>query len=462
VKLGLEYLHPHRTRPAAMLLIAESLTLPELAANGQEQTLYPASATSDVARLKLAAWLCVQGKTASAAALVESVADRRMYTDIGHLSDAGHPVQQPALFLLRLEQLGVVNAAEVALAAARRAIDSQDLQGASLAFAIRFGLGTEARDMSEHDALCDLLWLSENCGRAIEGVPAQHLRAALEHGGTQGEARAWFTLGRALCGLTAGPNEPGALVTRQNLRRGVALLLRAADAGHLEAWLHLHMLSSNGRSSVANPEMARFCLGKAAAAGFPEAQRRLGALMLRESGSLDSTEEALALLHAAATKGDGHAAVLLRSLLLPVAGSDEEVARAVERVREDDEALAASLEVAREFGLTRLEWCNLDFAECSRPWGLVTTQSRSLQPRLAAPRAIPAVSAAALDKLRTAAAMVSSSGGHAAEQRRHLLLKRGIAEDLFFADAKVEVRDRVRIGTRWAHHSSGMLRAALQ
>lgn len=463
VSLGLEYVHPHRELREAKLLVVESLSLVELVSNDQESALSSVAFESRSAQVKWAAWKCIQGDLQPADAIL-----------LSPNRGSGHPKaplktalpQRVANTLQQLEELAPLCACDVAILFARRALATRDVHGASFGLGVGALLDGSSFMKKAQDAVCELVWLSEERGVPIQGLlTAQVVHEALEKAGELNDAKAWFTLGRAFCAISCGCNPASALVTRQNMRRGVALLLRAADAGFAEAWLHLYVLSSNGRSSVANPEMARFCLGKAAAAGFSEAQRRLGALILRESTAMHTAEQGIRLLHASASKGDAHATVLLRSLVLPVAGSDEEAVQALEEIRKYDRQLAASLELAREFGLTRQEWSNLDFPSCAREWGLVTTPCRSLQPRLAAPRAIPALTSSAHAKLRGAALMVRMQGGsdlpRDVEDLRHLLHKLGLAEDLFFADARADTRDRVRIGTRWAHHAGDKLRAAL-
>ena len=466
VPMALEYLEKHSDQNAAMLLLASSLSLTELIALRQEGALFAAVGTSEAVDVKLAVWLCLRQKTESACAVLarRATSSKELLSLCGAASS---PLQLSAL-LARLESFGALEAVPVALAAARRSLEQQDVCLAAFALAAASALDPDATHTLAWELLCDLVWASEDAAVGFQEVPVQQVYDALESAGEDGNTRAWFTLGRALCGLPCGANQARSLVSRQNLRRGVALLLRAADAGHTEAWLHLYRLSANGRCSVANPEMARFCLSKAAAAGFTEAQRRLGALMLRESASLRATEEAVALLYAAATKDDLHADVLLRSLILPVVGSDEEAARALDAVRPREKLFATCLDISRTFGLTRQEACQLDYSKCLRPWGLVTSHGRSLQPRVSAPRAVPAVGAAALEKLRTTARMVEQASGYDSELlrqpalQRQLLAKLGVAEELFFAEARVEARERVRVGTRWAHHESGKLRAALE
>lgn len=462
VGMGLEYLAPHRNVPAAKVLVAESLTLSELLSTAQESLLQSAATISEIARVKWAAWQCMKGDLKGAEAVLQSPPTGS--ADAKEADNATLP-QRVASTLRRLETLTAIDAPEVAIVVARQALAARNVGEASFALTVCSLIDAATFLKRAKSTIWELVALSEECGMPLEGLASTAVNEALEHAGAQDNPKAWFILGRALCAIPCGPNPARALVTRHNMRRGVALLLRAGDAGVVEAWLHLYTLSSNGRSSVANPEMARFCLGKAAAAGFSEAQRRLGALILRESTSLTTNEQAIALLHASASKGDIHATVLLRSLVLPVGGSDEEASEALTHIREHDRLLAASLDLAREFGLTRQEWSNLDLTACAREWGLVTTPSRSLQPRLAAPRAIPALTSSALIKLKAAGVMMrmQASMDHRrdAVDLRGLLHKLGVADDLFFADGKAEARDRVRIGTRWAHHSGEKLRAAL-
>lgn len=200
--------------------------------------------------------------------------------------------------------------------------------------------------------------------------------------------RSQFALGRLLCGIACGALEPRWGARSLNLRKGAALLLRAADAGEVRAWIHLHRLSSDHRCSVANPQMARFFLEKAAAKGDAESQRRLGALLLREVSTIEDSEQALSWLHRAARHGDLHAVRLLQSLVLPVPGGDAEAREATAVIGRSSPWLAARLEVSRHFGLTRLEALAMDPAQGLRPWGLVVGPNLFVRKvRLAAPRA---------------------------------------------------------------------------
>ena len=106
--------------------------------------------------------------------------------------------------------------------------------------------------------------LAEENAKPLVGIDPQAIETALDMRTSRGDRDAAYALGRALCGIACGVLAPEALAAGANMRKGVALLLRAADAGCEEAWLHLYRMHGDHRLSVANPQMARFCLEKAA------------------------------------------------------------------------------------------------------------------------------------------------------------------------------------------------------
>lgn len=462
VSLGLQYLKLHRTAPDAAVLICKSLGLHELVEHDQTDLLPLAATLAPEVRVKLAVWRVLEGEVSEGMEMLQEcepgsdelaklssvAADRQLTTLLKWLTDAGEG-----------------NGSVIALAAAKRAYGQENLS--RFCRFLRAAIDLQAPACITNPWVAKAVGMSEVQGNAVQHLHPQEIQGALEEAGACLDAHAWFTLGRALCGLPCGPNLPGALVKRDNLRKGSAFLIRAADAGFTQAWLHLYRLNSNARSSVANPEMARFCLEKAAAAGHSEAQRRLGALILRESATVQTMEQAVTWLHLAASQEDLHAQDLLRSLVLPVEGDANEAESALARVRNVDAWLAARLRLAREFGLTKQEALSFDPVSGARPWGLVTGFNPYLtQSKLSAPRVVPATSPAAHDALRQAVALFSISDQDSKAllrsqlQRRHLA-SLDIDEDLFFADANSIERDRVRIGTRWAHHARTRLQAAL-
>jgi TPR repeat protein len=231
-------------------------------------------------------------------------------------------------------------------------------------------------------------------------------------------------------------------------------------------------LHADHRLSVANPQLARFFLEKAALRGQAQAQRKLGALMLREAANLGDAEQAIHWLHQAAGQGDDHALALLRSLVLPVAGSDAEAQFAVEQLRRHEPWLAARLGLARAFGLTKLEALCVDPVDGLRDWGLVVGRNPFIaQVRLSAPRAVPAVSDQALAQARQAAALFGRSAGEglAAEgdlrarssRQRRLFDRLGLDEAMFFADASAMTLESLRLGAKWAYRAREPLGLAL-
>jgi TPR repeat protein len=314
--------------------------------------------------------------------------------------------------------------------------------------------------------------LAQNGAGPLVGLEAAAVREALELCATQGDRDAAFTLGRALCGI-AVPGLPAEVFgEQQNMRKGAAFLLRAADAGVDEAWLHLYRLHADHRLSVANPPMARFFLEKAALRGQAEAQRKLGALLLRSAATIAESEQAIHWLYEAAAQDDAHAPALLKSLVLPVAGSEAEAAWAISQVREADPWLAARLELSRAFGLTKLEALSVDPVEGLRPWGLVVGRNPFIvQARLSAPRAVPALGATALQAAERAAALFRQLRGDGASaegdlrnrslRQRRLFERLGLDEALFFADVSSMTLEALRLGAKWAHRARQPLNDAL-
>ena len=236
--------------------------------------------------------------------------------------------------------------------------------------------------------------------------------------------------------------------------------------------MHLYRVHSDHRLSVANPQMARFCLEKAALGGQTEAQRKLGALMLRASDSLVDSEQAIQWLHQAASADDAHAQNLLKSLVLPLEGSDDEAASAIELVRRDDPWLAVRMQLARQFGLTKLEALCVDPAEGLRPWGLVVGKNPFIsQIRLSAARAIPALSQGAMDTLKRAASFFGQASRDAlafeGDLRRRSLRQRraferhGLNEAMYFANASSMTLEALRFGPKWAFRAKEPLQLAL-
>lgn len=468
VPAGLGYLRAALAQAprAASGCVAEHLQLQEILAFDLLGVLEVAAQHHDTARLKLAAWRLLCGERGAAQRL---------------LRQAGLPPDHPlniwradapaAPLLAALRALQPMDLAEVVLRAARMALAGADAQRAAQVLQA-LAPPYDGLPLALMQLVAELVHHAEDHGLALAGLPTALLECALERCAGAGDPRACHTLGRALAGLDCGAARAQQLVAAPQLRKAAAFLLRAADGGHTAAWLQLHRLCADYRSSVANPALARFCLEKAAQHGIAEAERRLGALALREATGIEAMERALALLHRAASKHDAHARALLQSLVLAVEGTHAQAQAAVAEVQRAAPLLAMRLRLARHFGLTRLEALTVDPCAGRRPWGLVVGRNPFVaKSRLAEPRAVPATSEDALECLARAALMFGGEGPDSANaeapwraralQQRRLFERLRVDEALFFACATSRQRDAMRLGTRWAQQQRQALQGAL-
>jgi TPR repeat protein len=477
VATGLEYLsHPSvRDQPETAIAIAESLSLQDLLQLQQEEALQRAAAAgSPLAQFKLGVWMALQrSRVAAGQSWLESAAA------------AGHIEARQALAAVRegraeeavdalvraVASSAALDVVQVGVLAARLAKESQSLD--LLVDCVRVAL-TVAPSLTDDlsDLVVAAVLRAERGNHSLRGLAPDQIEESLEMAVTRGDRDAALLLGRARCGIASGTLAPARLTSHINVRKGVALLLRAADAGRDDAWLDLYATHADHRSSVSNPQMARFFLEKAAAAGQAEAQRKLGALILRSSGSLAESEQAIGWLHAAFQQGDVHAQRLLASLVLPLGGDALAARAAIEEVRQSDPWLAVRLTLARDFGLTKLEALSVDPVEGSRPWGLVVGRNPFIaQPRLSAPRAVPALNAQALQNLARAAAFFEQSRGDSSAfegdlrrrsvRQRRVFERLGLAEDMFFSGASSSILEAFRLGPKWAFRARRPLALAL-
>ena len=436
---------------------------------------FAAKTDSAVCKFKQGLWTLAVGrdpqeatKLMSAAAAAGHEAAQGALDAMQRQDDATSPLQR---VLQSLTADAGIDADEIALMAARSALDASDLD--HLLDALAAGTSLQPKgDVELDDFIVQATRLAASQQRDVKRLSPELVEASLDRRAHQGDSWAAFTLGRALCGIDADGLAASDLAAAAALRRGTALLFRAADAGWTDAWLHLYRLHADQKLPIANAQLARFCLEKAAHVGNRQAQTKLGALMLKSSGTLAETEQAIGWLHKAANEGDDHALDLLSSLHLPLRGSAAEARSAIEEVRRDYPWLALRMQLSRDFGLTKLEALCVDPADGLRPWGLVVGKNPFIvQSRLSAPRAIPALTTAALDNLRRTAMLLSDSGGdgYALEgdaRRRSLLQRRaferlGLDEAMFFAKASTNELDTLRQGPRWAFRAKAQLQMAL-
>lgn len=476
VTTGLGYLnHPSvKDLPEAAQVIAEALPLQDILALQQERALHTAaSAGVRTAQAKLGAWLCLTKPQS---------ADGRRWLDLA--AAQGHEGAGAAAAVVRLGSSSWredllrafsgscdLDAGPVAIMAARVALTGADL-GHAMA-ALRCVLGWSLSITPETAVLVmSALRKAQQMPVCELGIDPQRIEQCLDALAAKNDGEAAFMLGRALCGMDSGPLRASALVSGCNMRKGSALLLRAADAGFGEAWADLYRVHADQHASVANPTLARFFLEKAAIRGEPDAQRRLGLLILRSATCLEESEQGTHWLHQAAVHGDVAAIQLLRTLVLPVAGSDDDADAGIEAIRREFPWLAIRLKASRDFGLTRLEGLCVDLPQGVRPWGLVVGRNPFIrQPNRSAPRVIPAITPSRLQRLEEAASRFEQAcrDNEVLEgnlQQRSLRLRRaferyGLQDSMFFAKASSAMLQSLRQGPKWAFSVRRQLQAAL-
>ncbi len=473
---GLEYLTHPSLGPSerAARTIAEALPLHELVRRNLLPALGKAArAGSPGAQVKLGVWCALTSA---------DTAEPTRWLDAA--AAAGDGVARAAAHALRSHP-GNPSAASLGALKAEHGIDLARLIPQALNAAIRSDDPSEISRVLNAtltacatvtpelaDAVCTALARLENDTELRLSCTSGTLETLLADCVRRGNSTAELLLGRALSGFGTQALPACVLTVGQNLRRGAALLLRAADAGLTTAWMYLYRIHADNHSSVSNPQMARFFLEKAARAGELCAQRRLGAMILRSASTVHESEQGIHWLHQAACRQDTLAAQLLGSLVLSVSGSDAEANAAIDDVRREDPWLACRLRTARDFGLTKLEAMSVDIVAGFRPWGLVVGPNPSIaQTKLAAPRAIPALHPLALENLRRSVAFLEQSRqdgspieGDRRKRTHHLrycLDRSGIDEALFFAKAKSTMLESLRQGPKWAFHAQQPLRMAL-
>lgn len=459
----------------ASALICECLRLEEIVSHQQEPALlHAAHAGSAEAQFKLAVWSCLRhdepraaARWLGAAAGQGHQAAIRAYAVLSN-TGAGDGMLQVARSVC-LD--GSVQIEAVAALAAQALATEGDLCRLARCLRIALTVAPRAKPLFAQWVV-RAVQLAEQAAVPLPGIGAPEVEACFDLATADGDKTADYVMGRALCGIACGPIPAEDLVTRGNLRKGAALLLRAADAGCSEAWMHLYKVHADHRCSVANPQMARFFLEKAATLGNVEAQRRLGALILRSSAGLKDSEQGIRWLHKAATQGDTFAMRLLESLVLALPGEDEHADQAIESIRRADPWLAIRLRLSRDFGLTKLEALCTDPCEGKRPWGLVVGKNPFIVlSKLSAPRAVPAVSPAALDNLHRATqffeeakrngSALEGDWRHRSLQQRRVFARHHIDEDMFFVRVKSRTLDALRQGAKWALRAKHPLELAL-
>ncbi len=480
LRLGVEYLdHPNiRSTQEANLLVARSLSLTELLDMDCLPRLRMAASLSDSSSLlKLAVW---QALTETQGESVWPLLQRACQQKSPHAEMAlnawatGSGKDRSLRLLSALASSGLIgDASNVALRAANQSLASRDVDKAMHAFYCAAAL-VPSPDEKSARTLCGVFMLAKELNLDCKSrLDVGYIRRALELLSAEGESCATFILGRAYCHLPWGAVPCDAIVPEVNLRKGTALLLRAADKGHSEAWIDLHRLHSNSRSSVGNPNVAAFCLEKAATHGDRVAQRRLGAMTLRDATSIRGLEQGISLLHSANLQGDIYAKRMLESLVFPMDTDKDAAEEGLRLLRSKSPWLAARLRVARHFGLTRQEALSFCPISGARPWGLVVDKNPFLtQAHVCGPRAVPAISDEARRSLSEAISFFSSGSDQDRDAREALLKQRSlelrrtlrrhcIDGELYFAVVSSSISQTMKSGAKWAYRHRQLLADAL-
>ena len=450
IKLGLAYLQQEllKESTAAVELVGELVPLETLLVQGERGVLERAAARGlRAAMAKLGFW-----QVLSACDRADGI---RWLTRAGVLVD-GHPCARafvPSDLATLLTAQGIeklLDARELLCFGVERALACQHLDDARFCLLALLGLDHSARMPARLNALVFALTrLAASSGGPL-GLPASIVETSLRAVGEEGDIEAQYALGCACLGLAYGKLAPQELAPSKDVRRGRAILLRAADAGRADAWLRLYEAAASCRGPVSDKEMTRFFLEKAAAADIVEAQRTLGALLLKEAGSLEKAERAVRWLSQAAARGDPESRDLLETLVLPLPPLPPATERAIiEQVRAVDEELAARMLVARVYHLTRREAMNFNPKRDLRPWGIAVPGTYTENPK---GRLAPSLRDERADDLQRAVALIEARPWSPSLPRRMARIQReifasvGVADEEFFA---------AEIGRSWSHYGFG-------
>ena len=476
IPTGLEYLAHQSVEnlPEVANIIAATLPLQDLVELDQLAALHAAAFAGNAsAQFKLGIWRILWRNQYPEGLVLLDFAHRQGYADLsdGLTALRQNPTDQGFIRFLRLtSEPNSFDETKIITLAAQKALLKRDIDAATRCLRLLFESTSVITDETA-SILFQTVQLAEQMDESMTGFPTSTVQECLERkcGGLDYEA-AYF-LGRALCGIDCGKVAATSVAATTNFRKGVALLLRAADNGQKSAWLHLFRLHSNHRLSVANLEMARFCLEKAAAAGIVIAQRQLGAAILRESKTLATSEGGLAWLFKASRKGDEIALQLLSSFVLPTSGSNEEADRDILIVNRHAPWLSMRMQLSRDFGLTKLEALSVNPVEGSREWGLVVGPNPFIvQRKVSAPRAIPGLSEDRLIRLGVVSdffAQLQRDGDviqgdlrHRMQTQRTLFKRFHLKENRFFAETTSTQLDALRQGPKWASRNRDLLSTA--
>ena len=388
-RLGLEYLgHPSvRNSAEVKRIICEHLDVERIVELGYEaHLLRSASEGSPSAQTKLGLiYLLTRGTDTGVAWLVRAAASGSAFAEQVLATTRLGGTDRLLPVLVAHTESRIVPLAQVI---GRLASESGDSATLSRCIAVATQCSVAARQPVAK-LVASLVDIAVRSRLSDLGLPTQEVEACLETLAAEGDRAASHWLGRAYSGFSVCSLHHSVFVQATNLRKGVALLLRAADRGESDAWLVLYALHREPHNSLSNPQLARFFLEKAAATGSARAKRMLGATIMRGATSAEDAEQAIAWLSRAAADQDGPASALLKSLRLYPSGPESQACAIIDRVRAVDPMLAMRLRLSRDFGLTKLEALCVDPAAARRPWGLFIDRNPFIEhAKRAEPRAV--------------------------------------------------------------------------
>jgi TPR repeat protein len=461
-KLGLAYLQQElaRASPAALLLVARAAPLELIVAHKLRAALVFASqADCHVAKLKLGVWAAMsRAERQEAPALLRQSG---LFAGAVDTRDIDDPRELAAL--LRDLPPTLLDVAKAAIRCAHEALSTHDV--ASACYSIRVAAGFAAPGALAAVA-CQAVYLGATVSHQLD-LPTEMVEAALDSGSRSGDQEAQYALGCGLAGLDYGKLKPAGIARERNLSKAAGLLLRAAEAGKPQAWLNLFEIIPGSRSAIANHDVARFFLEKAARSGLVEAQTRLGQLLLAEASCLRGAEEALQWLATASEAGDETALGILRTLVLPIAELPADYEQNIlEKIAARDRDLGLRMALARALHLTRHEALSFNPSRDLRAWGLVLPGSSKENPK---GRVAPAVSAGMKHELQRAEAFYRDSPAldatfvlRRARAQKAIFGLLSISQELFFAPDIGRSCSHYGYGKHWHARATGQKNAVVR
>jgi TPR repeat protein len=209
--------------------------------------------------------------------------------------------------------------------------------------------------------------------KAVHDVDADELHAFWELAAAEQDRHAQFALGLWCARMRIdGRRIPGGHGAA-NFKKAVRWLMQAGEQGLAEAWYALSRIYVKPEFSQRNVHEAQKYLERAAEMGYRDAQLECGNAAWRARRENESNDvRAVFWLQKAAAQGCAKAAAMLRKIAPRTPGAWKELG-AVLAVRDlsDYPLLAARLELALAFGLSRAEALLLDVRNADRGHCLV-------------------------------------------------------------------------------------------